>query len=56
METFGMVRIIMVGLIGFTLGAGVVGYYADRAIRALHGELNHIRRVSNDGLRTKARV
>jgi hypothetical protein len=55
METFGVVRIIMVGMIGVTLGAGIVGYYADRAVRALKAEINFMRRCI-DGNSRKGRI
>jgi len=56
METFGVVRIIIVGMIGVTLGAGVVGYYADRAIRSLRAQLRYLQRLADNNMRVNGRI
>jgi hypothetical protein len=56
MMEIGVVRLMVAIGIGFTLGAGIVGYYADRAVRALRAELNFMRRVVDTEIRAKGRV
>ena len=56
MSEMGMVRVMVAVAAGFTLGAGIVGYYADRAVRALKAENNFMRRCIDGGTRAKGRI
>lgn len=51
-----MVRLIVAVAAGFTAGAGIVGYYADRAVRALKDDLMFTRRRLMNEIRAKGRI
>lgn len=50
------IRVVVAIGIGFTAGAGIVGFYADRAVRALRAHIRYLQRLSDCQIRSKGRI
>ncbi len=57
METLGMTpRMLVAAALGFTAGAGVVAYYAERTVRSLRAQLRYLQRLADNNMRAKGRI
>lgn len=50
------VRLVVAVAVGFTAGAGIVAFYADRAVRSLRAHIRYLQRLSDHSIRAKGRI
>jgi len=57
METLGLTpRFVLMAAIGFTAGAGLVAFYAERTVRSLRAQLRYLQRLADNNIRVKGRI
>jgi len=56
MIEIGMVGLVVLVGIGFTAGAGLVAFYAERSVSNLQAQNRYLQRISDPKIRAKGRI